>query len=140
MDGVAWINNMEIEGGVETKASKKCPSHGAYQNVSRLKLSGSHRSTHVASNLALQAVASQAKLQRQPEPQAVPITGCWKYMSTFCSAGQHRRIFAGALWNFFVISEQAKGFRIACKQKNFRIAINLGVCDSNCITHHGGIA
>ena len=61
-------------------------------------------------------------------------------MPIFRIAGQHRRIFAG-IFLLFVIWFQIKRmcFRIA-SEKLFRIASDLGVCDSNRIAHRGGIA
>ena len=57
-------------------------------------LSGSHRSTRIASDLASRALASQAKPQRESKSQAFRIA-ILKNTLIFRIAGQHRRIFAG---------------------------------------------
>ena len=96
-------------------------------------LSGSHRSTHIASDFASQALASQAKPQQESESQAFRIDRSWKNLPIFRIAGQHRRIFAEGFSGIFL------WFQIK-RKKNFRIASDLGVCDSNRIAHRGRIA
>ena len=62
-----------------------------------------------------------------------------KNMPIFCIAGQHRWIFAEGFLAFPAISDQANGLCIAC-EKLFRIASDLGMCDSNRIAYRGCIA
>ena len=92
-----------------------CPDH-------TMDLSGSHRSTHIASDLASRALASQAKLQRESESRAFRIARSREACRFFRIAGQHRRIFAGALMDLFLLIQiNLRGFRIASEQL-FRIA------------------
>ena len=53
---------------------------GGPENTSNIgeDLSGSHRSTHIASDLASRALASQAKPQRESESQAIRIARSYK--------------------------------------------------------------
>ena len=77
-----------------------------------VSLGGSHRSTRITSDLALQALASQAKLQRESESQAectpiFGITGEQANIARFSHCIRVRRSFRGI---FPAISDQAKGF------------------------------
>ena len=65
-------------------------------------LSGSHRSTHIASDLASRALASQAKPQRESESQAFRIARSKKKKPIFRMGGQHRRTFGEGFSGVFV--------------------------------------
>ena len=108
-----------------------------------IELSGSHRSTHIASDLAPRVLASQAKPQRESESQAFRVARSSKFMPIFRIAGQHRRIFAGLFFLGFSCDFRSSEYVFAApkkKKKLFRIAGDLGMCDSNRIAHHGCIA
>ena len=62
-------------------------------------------------------------------------------MPVFRIAGQHRRIFAGIfLFDFLCDFRSSKWAFASLVKKRFRIASDLGVCDSNRIAHRGCIA
>ena len=86
------------------------------ENSKSPRLSGSHRSTRIASDLASRALASQAKPQRESESQAFRIAQILKHMPIFRIAGQHRRIFAEGFFRHF------EGFSFQIKLMCFRIA------------------
>ena len=59
----------------------------------------------------------------------------------FRIAGRHRTIFAGFFPGIFLRFQiKRMCFRIASEKKLFRIASDLGMCDSNRIAHRGCIA
>ena len=86
------------------------------------------------------AIASQAKLKRESESQALRIARSLKTCRFFRIAGQHRRIFAG-IFLLFSCDFRSSEWAFASLVKNiFHIASDLGVCDSNRIAHRGCIA
>ena len=88
---------------VLTPTLQKTSSHAAIHMMrlldKSLGLSGSHRSTHIASDLVSRALASQAKPQRESELQAFRIARP--------TSQDFRRLFS---WHFPVISDQANVF------------------------------
>ena len=89
--------------------------------------SGSHRSTHIACDSASRALPSQAKLQRESEPQAFASLDL-KNMPIFRITGQHRRIFAEGFSGIFLWFQiKPMGFRIA-SEKNFFASLAIWGC------------
>ena len=82
-------------------------------------LSGSHRSTHIASDLASRVLTSQAKPQRESESQPFCIARSQKNTPIFCIAGQHRRIFAGIFSGIFLWFQIKRMCFPIASEKNF---------------------
>ena len=103
-------------------------------------LSGSHRSTHIASDLASRVLASQAKPQRESELQTFRIARSLKNTPMFRIAGQHRRISQAFFLAFSCDFRSSECVFASLAKKLFRIASDLGMCDSNRIAHRGCVA
>ena len=108
-------------------------------HAERAQLSGSHRSTHIASNLASRALASQAKPQpaKRRHFASLDLKRHPDFSHRRPTSQDFRRISS---WHFPVISDQANGFSHRWRQESFSIASDFGVCDSNRIAHRGCIA
>ena len=65
----AIVHRRQRNGSHKELVAKRFPRFSSFS----LELSGSHRSTHIASDLASQVLASQAKPQRESESQAFRI-------------------------------------------------------------------
>ena len=107
-----------------------------------LWLSGSHRSTQIASDLASRAAGVRIAGQTAAGVRIAGIShrSILKNTPIFHIAGQHRRIFAGLFSGIFLWFQiKQTGFRIASKEL-FRIASDLEVCDSNPIAQRGCMA
>ena len=105
------------------------------------ELSGSRRSTHIAIDLALPALAGQtaARVRMARLSHRAASLDIEKH-ADFRIAGQHRRIFTGVFVALFLLPQSnLRDFHIVSEKKPFCIASDLGVCDSNRIAHRGGI-
>ena len=104
----------------------------------RLALSGSHRSTHIASDLASRALASHARLQRESESQAFCIARSQRTRRFFASQanieGFSQKVFLACCCDF----RSSECVLASLAKKHFRFASDLGVCDR--IAHRGCIA
>ena len=109
-------------------------------SLHQVELSGSHRSTHIASDLASRVLASQAKPQRESESQAFRIARSLKTPRFFASQANIAEVSQAFFLAFSCDFRSSECVFPSLAKTIFRIASDLGMCDSNRIAHRGCIA
>ena len=98
----------------------------------RADQSGSHRSTHIASDLASRALALQAKRQRESESQALASLDLNKHPDFGPTSQVFRRLL---FWHFPAISDQANVFSHRWRKKTFFASLATWGCAIRIASH-----